>query len=488
MPQMTVAVIGAGFSGTLLSLWLHASAPSGARICLIDRERFAVGRAYATSNRNHLLNVPAGRMSALPDHPGDFVRWLQEQPKARPSDLAVSEAAFVPRVLYGAYLQDLLYAAMRRSHSAGLDLLEDAAIWVEERLDGVAIGLASGATLCADVGVLAIGNPPPLPVHPDTDRLDAAGLWRGNPWDYATFASLDPRAPVLLIGTGLTMVDAVISLLDAGHTGPIRALSRHGFLPRRHAASQAAPAVLPAPPPNELRPLMRIVRREIERALEAGTDWRPVIDALRPSTQDMWQGLSERERGQFLRHLRTWWDVHRHRMAPAAADRIEAALASGQLCLHAGRIVSLDVRGGMASVIFRRRGTGTVAAVSAARVINCTGPATDVTCSTEPLMQALLRTGLARPDPHRLGLDVSASGALINRDGQPSGRLFAVGPLTKGARWEITSVPDIRTQCRDMANSLGLLLARRATGDGGSAPMPFRALPMRSPEFAGRGN
>jgi uncharacterized NAD(P)/FAD-binding protein YdhS len=488
MSETTVAIIGAGFSGTLLSLWLQSSSPAGTRICLIDRGAFAIGRAYATQNRNHLLNVPVGRMSARPDVPGDFVGWLNKQHKAWLGNVVPSETEFVPRACYGAYLQSLLDAGLRNARAARLELLQDSAVWVEHRSDGVAIGLATGAVLNADIAVLATGNAPPVPLHPDIDALEAAGLWHGNPWAAASFAALDSCAPVLLIGTGLTMVDAAISLLDAGHSGPIHALSRHGLLPRRHATSQAAPVVLPTPLPNRLRSLVRMVRLEIAHALQAGQDWRPTIDALRPFTQDLWRALSPRDRNQFLRHLRAWWDVHRHRMPPVPADRIEAALASRQLRLHAGRIVNLGVADGQASVTFRQRQTGAVATVKAARVIDCTGSGTDITRSSDPLMKALLRAGMGRPDPLRLGLDVSATGALIDGQGWPSNTLFAVGPLTKGASWEITSVPDIRKQCRDMALNLGQLLAEKAERHEPAIRMPFRAQPLRSPELAHEGN
>jgi uncharacterized NAD(P)/FAD-binding protein YdhS len=193
-----------------------------------------------------------------------------------------------------------------------------------------------------------------------------------------------------------------------------------------------------------------------------------------PFTTDLWRGLSDCERSRFLRHLRACWDVHRHRMPPPAASRIEAARASGQLLVHAGRIIALGVEDSRANVAFRQRTSGAVFTVKTAGVIHCTGPGTDVAQSTDPLMQALLRTGMARPDPLRLGLDVSATGALLSRSGLPSRRLFAVGSLTKGAYWEITSVPDVRRQCRDMARDLGKRLAEIVGGNGHNRPLVGR--------------
>lgn len=480
----TIAVIGAGFSGTLLSRWLQELSPAGTRIVLIDRGGFGTGRAYATRNHNHLLNVPAGRMSAFPDLPRDFVRWLQQQPMSRLGGIVPSETAFVPRVCYGAYLQSLLHAGLRDEHAGRLELLQDTAVGAEHRPNGIAIGLESGTVLKADIAVLATGNALPTPLHPGVGALETAGLWRGDPWTADAFAALHPREPVLFVGTGLTMVDAAIDLLDAGHAGSIHALSRHGLLPRRHAVPQIPPTVLPTPLPSRLRALVRMIRLEIARALQAGQDWRPIIDALRPFTQDLWRALSHCERKQFLRHLRVWWDVHRHRMPPQAADRIEAAQASNQLRVHAGRLLGLGVQDGQASVTFRERQTGAVATVKAARVIDCSGPGADVARSSDPLIQALLRAGMARPDPLRLGLDVSPSGAVLGSHGRPSNRLFAVGPLTKGTNWEITSVPDIRVQCRDIARMLGGLLAERADGRG----TPFRTQQVRSPQFVTQGN
>jgi uncharacterized NAD(P)/FAD-binding protein YdhS len=385
---------------------------------------------------------------------------------SRLGEVVPSEAAFVPRGLYGAYLRDRLDYGLDHGRASGLELLRGEVVRAEERADKVTLHLASGATLDTDIAVLASGNAQPLSVHPNVAVLDAAGLWRGNPWTPDALAGLDRDAPVLLVGTGLTMVDIVVALLDDGHTGPIHALSRHGLLPHRHASPGFAPIALPMPLPTGLAPLMHFVRREIARSQAAGTGWHSVIDALRPYIQCLWRGLSVIERRRFLHHLRAYWDVHRHRMPPPAADRIEAALASKQLRIHAGRIVDLSAEHGRVNVTFRARGTGSQHALQAACVIDCTGPGADVTQSTDPLIQTLLRVGIARPDPLRLGLDVTAEGALLTRSGAPSRRLFAVGPLTKGANWEMTAVPELRTQCRDLAHILARQLARVGRADG----------------------
>ncbi|MEJ0016688.1 MAG: FAD/NAD(P)-binding protein [Acetobacteraceae bacterium] len=447
-----VAVIGAGASGSLLTVHLLRQAPPGTRITLIERNApFGPGLAFATGHRNHVLNVPAGRMSAFADRPRHFVDWLERQPEQILDGAQPSETGFMPRRLYGAYLRHLLNTA---AHDAALDTLHDSVVAVAA--DGPpTLDLASGRSIPADMVVLATGNDQPaVPGH--IPGLCEAPQWRPDPWSPTAFATLDPRAAVLLIGTGLTMVDAVVTLLDQGHRGPIHAVSRRGLLPRPHAPA-GPPRSLP-PLPTCLGALTRLVRAEAE---QAGDAWRGVIDALRPATQAAWQALTIEERGRFLRHLRPWWDVHRHRTPQAIAERIDAARAAGQLQVHAGRITGCATAGAALDLRLRRR-DGTTGTLRVARVVNCTGPCTDVTRSADPLLRALLQDGLVQPDSCHLGLQTTDAGAVVGRDGEASTTLFALGPLTRGMFWEVTAIPDIRRQCEALAQHLAHVMSEPA--------------------------
>jgi uncharacterized NAD(P)/FAD-binding protein YdhS len=456
MTQPTLAIIGAGFTGTLLSLSLQAIAPAGTRIRLIEGTgHFAAGPAYATANPNHLLNAPAGRMSAFADQPMHFVEWLQRQPKSRLPEIVTNEATFVPRSLYGAYLRYLLERGLRRQYVCRLDLVDDHVTGIEELPNRVTLLTGSGTVLSADLAVLAVGLPRSAAFHPEIPVLEAAGFWQRDPWAPSLHTALDPAAPVLLVGSGLTMVDTVISLLDAGHIGPIHAISRHGLLPQRHSTAPLAPVAL-QPLPNGLLPLVRFIRNEAARA----ADWRPVIDALRPIIPDLWRGFSEREQHQFIRHLRAWWDVYRHRMAPQIADRMAVAQVSGQFQLRAGHIIGMAVDNGVATVTIRSRAGNDQLTV--ARIVDCTGYGCDISRNTTLLLRKLFRSGLAKPDRLRLGLDVTEQGALISAAGVASERVFAVGPLTRGNVWELTAVPELRRQCVATARVLSHRLTRMA--------------------------
>ncbi|HEY0522031.1 MAG TPA: FAD/NAD(P)-binding protein [Stellaceae bacterium] len=462
----TIAVIGAGFSGTLLALHLLRRSPASAQILLIERNaQFGLGLAYSTGNPNHLLNAAAGRMSAFSDRPLDFVEWLRARHEAG-DDLSAqdgppTEASFVPRWTFGAYVRHLLNAELRRAAEAGkrLSLIRGDAVCLARSPDGLTLTLDRERVWHVDAAVLAVGNfPPEAPPIADPSFYDTR-FYRADPWAPDTLTGLDPAAPVLLIGTGLTMIDTVVSLLDRGHTGPIHALSRRGLLPHRHLASAAAPQ-LPAdyPLPTGVVALTRMMRT----AVAEGGDWRAVVDGLRPLAQRVWQAMPQPERARFSRHARAWWEVHRHRIAPEVADRIDAARAGGQLVTGAGRLRDCRILDtGEVEVAYQPRGGGgggEPRTLRVARVVNCSGPGCDYDRIAHPLVRRLLDDGAVRPDPLRLGLDVTDACALRDRDGLVSDRLYAVGPVTKGAFWEITSVPDIRRQCEGLAAHLAHIL------------------------------
>jgi len=459
MTDTSIAVIGGGFTGSLLAIHLLRKAPPGTHVYLLDRSgRFGSGLAYGTEHAGHLLNAPAGRMSAFDDRPRDFLNWLQRRSKQVLAGVVPSEGAFVPRHLYGAYLRDLLLDALCGAAPDTLTLLHDDVLAIDEMTEGgegtrLTLHLASGERLPVDAAVVAGGNFPAVPVLPNDAALRRSRRWRPDPWANDAMHGLDPTAPVVLLGTGLTMVDCTVSLLAQGHAGPIHALSRHGLLPLAHTVLPAA-AAPPQNWPRGLRALMRLVRRRAQDAVTAGQPWQDVIDALRSVGQELWQAATPEDRARFLRHVRPWWDVHRHRMAPAVATQIEGALARGQLRVHAGRITGSTLAGEGVNVAFRPRGGGDPVALHVARVVNCSGLAPDITKVSDPLLTSLLREGIARADPLRLGLDVTPKGALRNRHGVASDRLFAVGTLTRGVFWEVTAVPDLRCQCEAVARHL----------------------------------
>lgn len=445
-----IGVIGAGASGVLVTLHLLWRCRPNDRIYLVERsERLGTGLAYGTENPDHLLNVRIENMSAFGDEPDHFARWLGGLAEADRAAAGIDSAAgrFVRRQVYGAYIQHLLLDAITRlGGGRNLHLLMDEATGARREGDEIVLATAGGVPYRLDALVLALGNFPPA--QPDLPGYFA------NPWQPAAVQGLDPSRPVLLIGSGLTMVDVCLALQGQGHQGTILALSRRGLAPLEHAPAPAWPDLrISAADRRSVASLCQAVRREVRRAAAAGVGWHSVVDALRPHVQLLWQELTTDQRARFLRHLRPWWESHRHRLAPPVAARIAAARASGRLRLEAGRLAEITPHGRDLSVRWRPRGTEELRQLMVQRVIDCSGPMTDVTRLTDPLLVQLLASGQVCPDPHRLGLHATRAGALIGADGKVTPRLFGLGPILRGALWEITSVPDIRELAEQVAEA-----------------------------------
>lgn len=435
-----VAIVGAGFSGTLQAINLLRH--KGPRATLIERAATpGLGLAYGAAHPSHVLNVRAGNMSAFPDQPGHFADWLAAR--------GVPDAgnSFAARVIYGEYLRELLDAAVATSGDR-LSLVRGEVIGLDQRADGVMLAMADGSLISADAAVLAVGN---LPPH-DPPGLDPTALsddlYKGDPWAGDVGDGLSDDDTVLVIGTGLTMIDVALMLEARDFGGRIVALSRRGLLPRRHESGVTWDKIdeRPATVASELVRTVRV------RAAEIG--WRNAVDELRPFTQPMWANASVGERGRFLRHLRPWWDVHRHRLAPQVADRLAAMEASGQLRVVAGKTLGFDAGEHEVTLHWRPRGQDGAEALHVRRVVNCTGPLGDLARTTDPLLVALREAGAIRPDAAHLGIDVNGAGEVIGADGRANRRIFALGPMTRGAFWEIVAVPDIRRQTWDVARRL----------------------------------
>jgi len=434
-------------------LHLLETGPPDLRILLVERRPgFGPGLAFGGDHTEHLLNVRVGNMSAYPGRPRHLLDWLGRQAGG-----ASDPAAFITRETYGRYLTSLLRGAIEAPDGAQrLLLVHDEAVDLERVAGRLRLTMAMGNAFVVDATVLAVGNLPPAPLPGAGFESLSGDRYAADPWAPAALKGLERAAGVLLLGTGLTMVDVAVSLEARGHKGPIVAISRRGLTPRRHSGAPTASGAAGLPQ----EPLSQLLHRVRRQAGAIG--WREAVDALRPVTQAIWRRASQAERERFLRHLRPWWDVHRHRMAPAVADKIEAMRREWRLTVAAGRILKVERDGDGVRVAWRPRGGKHVQWLDVARIINCTGPAGDPTSVDSPLIRGLVERGEARIDPLRIGLEVDAHSRAIQRDGEPNPDLFAVGPITKGSFWEIVAVPDIRSQVADLAVRLGGQLIDRA--------------------------
>lgn len=443
-----VAIIGGGVSGVLLAYHLLQRHGSSLAVTLIEKDA-DVGRglAFRAPHPENLLNVRASNMSALEDRPDHFWHWARAE---HPGSGSVEPGQYLPRHVFGRYVAALLDEMIRPQRGPSrLTLISGEAISMMETSSGARVDLADGQRIFCDAAVLASGH---------QVRACKTQSCFVDPWAFDESAETCGSGPVFIVGTGLTMVDHVIALLAHGYQGKIYALSRRGLLPRAH--HRVAPAHVSAtdiPVGASIATLTRWLRRFARDIESRGGEWRSAIDALRPHTHAIWKHMPLESRRRFLVHARTWWDVHRHRMAPEIAARIEHAVASGQLSVIAGRLESITPQGDGATVRFRRRRETSIEHLEVGRIIECTGVMGDPAAS--PVLSRLIASGQARLDPLKIGIDVSEDCSIIDRRGQASERLYAVGPVTTAAFWEIIAVPDIRKQCQKLAATLTRQLA-----------------------------
>ncbi len=443
----SVVIVGGGFSGAVLAAHLARQAGDGFSVIVLDRNSVCGrGIAYGTQCGGHLLNVPAANMSAFHDDPEHFLRWAQVH-----YDRAATPGKFLPRRVYGQYIEWAL--AQATDQHRGIEWKTGEVESVTRSGAVATIRLRGGSLFTADKVVLALGNfPPAASSLPEAVRKCSGYV--SDPWAHGALYGAENDDSILLVGSGLTGVDMAIALRARGFKGVIHLLSRHGLLPQMHQARQAWPAFWNQSAPRTARGLMRLVRDQVETARQRGIDWRAVTDSLRCFMPAIWQSLSIKEKRRFLRHVRPYWEVHRHRVAPEIGCLVEQQIGAGEIETHAGRIVACREQENRTEVTFRDRKTGKLAHLIVDRVLNCTGPETDCRKLNHPLLNDLLRQGLVRPDALHLGLDVTADGAVMDAQGMASNLIYAVGPTRKGQSWESTAVPEIRQQIAELASLL----------------------------------
>ncbi|GAA5147219.1 FAD/NAD(P)-binding protein [Nocardioides marinquilinus] len=442
----TTAIVGGGASGVLTALRLLGASTDPRLRVEIHEASGIVGRgvAYGTNDPRHLLNVRSRHMSAFTDVPSDLLDW------ARDTGRSVDPQAFLPRLDFAAYLQDRLARVADHRLSIRAGRVEDVAPLDPAQGGGFALR-TGGVVSRADDVVLAYGNPRPRPLVLDGDELPPASWHLSNPWDLAALRTLPDDATIVVVGTGLTAVDTVITLLAEGAGRRVVMVSRHGMLPHAHVAQQSTAWVPPVPSGDLTADLLADhVAEQVAAAARQGVGWRAVVDGLRAATPSLWLRLPLAERRRFLDVHARAWEVRRHRMAPEVAARLQGYQDDGRLSVLSGGLRSVADRGDGCLV---RAGQLQVP-LHASAIVNCTGPATDITRSSDPLLLALRERGLVRPDPLHLGLDTTVEGAVVGDDGVVVPGLHAVGPPRKGITWESTAIPEIRGQAAEVAATI----------------------------------
>ena len=474
----SVIIVGGGLSGTLTAInLLRYTVQQRVSITLLNPTP-ALGRGLAYrdhDNNDLLLNVPAGNMSAFANAPSHFVEFCQ---RIAPT---VNAGSFMPRRCYGDYLEHCLTDAMAahpgRLHTRVAEVCEVRAL---SETKGFKVKLSSGQYLTAQHVVLALGHQLPrfpIPLGPmERDLIIDA-------WDFERMNRLPSGVPILILGTGHTAVDVLLHLSQRVRPSAVWMASRRGLLPAAHRLNLPPAPVVLSPDafgesPLRTRDLMHRLRREVARQIRRGLDWRDVLNQLRSHTPQLWQGMPLAERQRFLRHAVPFWDIHRHRLAPLAAERLQSLLAAGTVEVLAARLLAVrKTRHDRLALEFKPRGQTPTQALSVAAIINCTGPNMAIGPDSQPLLQQLTRDRLLAPDPCGLGLHVNDRHQLTNAQGNAIAGLWYVGPMLKARYWEAIAAPELRVHAQQLAQDLAMQMAAHSM----SSPLPGTINPALMP-------
>jgi uncharacterized NAD(P)/FAD-binding protein YdhS len=422
-----VLIVGGGASGLLVATHLAYRAENSLSVTIAE-PRAVLGRgiAYGTSDFGHLLNVPAGRMSAIPSDPLHFQNWAN-----------CDQGEFISRRRYGQYLLDTFVTAQRDSQRATFRHERSIITEIAHHEDRFHVTSEYGPLGTFDVVVLATG-------HGQTNEIKCVRTVReskrfvSDPW-----RDLVPEVNGIMasIGTGLTFVDLALSHLRRNPTNRVVGISRTGELPKEHLSIRAAPLSVPE--------IARLAPGDLRRYIESAEDWRAAQDGVRHELPSIWFNWSDSQKSEFwTEHLR-WWNVHRHRMAPDIAAELQRLMTEGRLEIIATDSLELKDNHDFIGIDTGKR------EVAADIVINSTGYGS---IETTELFGSLLSSRLVSRAP--LGLGVRSNFPtfeLLDEDGNLTPGLFGIGPILLGERFETTAIPEIRDQAVKVADAINAL-------------------------------
>jgi uncharacterized NAD(P)/FAD-binding protein YdhS len=465
MPQsakpLEIAIIGAGFSGTMTAYHLIKETAIPLTINLINpKETFGKGPAYSAASHKHLLNVPAGKMSAIAEDPEHFLHWAHLQPAYQSVDKSTLGKVFLPRQLYGKYIHSLWAEAIaNKREDTTVNVIYDSAVDIVQEGGKYKVHLTAQAPISADYVILATGNETPAnPPIPNAAFYTSASYIK-NPWLTDVTKLIKAGQNILIIGNGLTTVDLILTIMDTGYKGQIHTLSPSGFaiLPHRQGHLEYKDFVNELKEPYKLDEIHETARKHYRRLHKVGISIEPIIDSLRPLTQKIWKALSEQDKQAFLRDIKSRWNQVRHRLAPQLYDYVQRLRLAGSLIVHTARLIDIKEDAQGIHVQYLNKKTGNQETLSVGLVINCTGPHTDISRSEDPLLQALVAKGMIVPDSQRIGMDVTDSWVVKTSEGKENKGLYTIGGNLRGLLWETTAVPELKNQTAQLAKKILLL-------------------------------
>lgn len=456
---MRLVIVGGGYSGVSMAFQTARYSPAPVRITVVEpAAQLGRGLAYGTNDPDHRINGGFQSHSLDPLDTGHGDRWAAQVGLVRSDPEVMTPTGLFPsRRDFARYLSDSFAdCAQQNPSDSHLEHCRARVCGLSAHDGAIRVELSDDARdqppLVADQVVLSTGNPPPSLPSALVPFVDHPAMI-GSPWQGARLDQIDPDASVTVMGSSLTSVDVLASLMRRGHRGQITVFSRRGQRPRE----QRPPEPLPDPLPESwlidringrvpgwlsgvlrkkptVRAVLAAMRQRIRDGALAGEAWQVGFDELRDVVWQVWPQLPLAEQQRFLRQVRPWYDVHRFRLSPASEALVSPAIASGQIRVLAARLQGLEEstthETGLTVTLAAREGHDM--RIHCDAFINCAG--LDVT--GEPLAgsleSSLLGSGMLSRHPTGLGFRVDAHHRVLDSEGLANERIRLIGPATVG--------------------------------------------------------
>ncbi len=452
-----IGIIGCGFAGTMTAVQIINKSNVPCEIIVIDKqEKLNRGIAYSTSSPKHLLNVIAGKMSAFPENSNHFLEWVMAINEFKNQDKALVTNSFLPRKLYGQYLETIWKdaVALASAKNIKLKVIHDNVTELNISGNGFTIGFNNKTKIEIDQCVLATGNQIPRNPNISNQSFYTSKNYFQNPWQNESVKNTDDNFPILIIGNGLTMVDSVLALLENGFKNEIYSISPNGFniLPHRSTTLKYSKLVEELNEHLSLFDLVKLVNKHLKKAKSIGIPTETVIDSLRPYTQMIWKNLSEKEKLIFMSRLRHLWGVARHRIPMQTYNQLQQLRSENKLHIKSGKIIGFTEFQENIIVEYFDKKEAYTKKIPVSRIINCTGPETDLMNLGENFLKNCLLNGILKQDNLKLGISTNTETfEVIAANGKANPNLFTIGSNLKGELWESTAVNEIRIQAEKLA-------------------------------------
>lgn len=455
-----IGIIGAGFSGIMTAVQLILHSDHSIHIEIIDkRANLCKGIAYSPYSKVQLLNVITAKMSAFPQHPNHFLEWIMKRPDFAEKDEVVIANSFMPRYLYGEYLEDIWKQTLEIAEQKNIRIsIKDAFVNdLSIHSYKVALQLDNEEKLTVDYCVMATGNLPPANVKIENPDFFKSKNYFQNPWKKECVTNLHNDLPVLILGNGLTMVDTVLGLLENHFNNEIYSLSPNGFniLPHRHNGLKYSKLIEELPAEKSLYSIFSLIHKHVKSVRQFGVSAEPVIDSIRPFTQAIWRGFSDAEKKTFMLKLRHVWGVARHRIPLHIHDKLQQIRIEGKLKVIAGRVKNISENDEGIFVQYLDKKENALKSIKVSRIINCTGPESDFLHADNSLLKNALLNGIIAQDKLKLGLNTDVNTLeVVSKEGKNQENIFTIGSNVKGELWESTAVNELRVQAESLAKRI----------------------------------